>query len=145
MKPQSKQVIPFLAVSTASTATTAGNIDRLGYNYMSLDVELTTASATTAPIALKLSESDDTVVTNFADITKFVGGGTGGFTMPAGPATENTWGVKFNVDLRARKRYLKLSVTPGTTVIVSAVANLFKEELAPVDATKANVKALVQG
>ncbi len=142
MQPSSRQVIPFVPTSTASNATTAGNIDTLGYNYLSVDVTLDTASATTAPIALKLAESDDTVVTNFADISGTVGGTD--FTMPTGPATNGTWGVKLNVNLKGRKRYIRLSVTPGTTAIVAAVANLHRGEQWPDDATDANVSVLAE-
>ena len=138
---QSKQVIPFVPVSTAASATTTGNIDTLGFDYATIDVILDTASATTAVIALKLSECDTTVVSSFADVSGAVGGTD--FTLPVGPAATGTWGMKFNVDLRARKRYLKLTITPGTTAIVAAVANLTKGD-GPVNTTSANVKALVE-
>ncbi len=145
MKPQAKQVIAINQASTTNAATAAGNIDCRGYDFATIDVITTTSNDTTNnPSVLKLAESDDTVVSNFADITAFVGDGAGGFTIPDA-VTSGDWGVKFNVDLRYRKRYLRVSVSPVTTQSITAIANLHKAEQAPVNTTDANVKALVEG
>lgn len=145
MNTQPKQVIVINQSSTTNAETASGNIDTMGYDFLSLDVITTTSNAVTNnPSVLKLAESDDTVVSNFSDITEFVGDGTGGFTIPDA-VTSGDWGVKFNVDLRGRKRYLKLSVSPVTTQTISGIGNLTKAEQSPVSATDANVKALVEG
>lgn len=145
MRPAVKQVIAINGASTTNAATASGNIDTLGFEYVSIDVTTTTSNAATNnPSVLKISESDDTVVTNFADITAFVGDGVGGFTVP-NSVTSGVWGVKLNVDLRARKRYLKVTVSPLTTQVISAVANLSLGKTSPTDATGAGVKALVEG
>jgi hypothetical protein len=52
---------------------------------------------------------------------------------------------KFNVDLRHRKRYLRLLASPVTTQSFTAVANLHRGELVPVTATDAGVSVLVAG
>ena len=52
---------------------------------------------------------------------------------------------KFNLDLRGRKRYLGVRISPLTTHIITATANLSRNDEAPVDATGANVTALVEG
>jgi len=126
--------------STATNATASGNVDTLGYDEVKVCVLLDSAAATSSnPSVLKLSESDDTVVTNFADITGFVGDATDGFTVPAAD-TDDPQVVELNVDARARKRYLKVSVTPaGAAQIVGAVAVLGKAE----DSTSAGAKAAV--
>ena len=126
--------------STATNATASGNIDTLGYDEVKVQVLLDSAGATSSnPSVLKLSESDDTVVTNFANITGFVGDATDGFTIPAAD-TANPQVVELNVDCRARKRYLKVSVTPaGAAQIVGAVACLGKAK----DSTAAAAKAAV--
>ena len=143
MNPQSKQVIAINQASTTNAGTASGNIDTLGYDFVTVDVVTTTSNDTTNnPSVLKLSESDDTVVTNFADISGFVGDSD--FTIPAS-VTSGDWGLKFNVDCRARKRYIKVSVSPVTTQTISAIGNLFKAETAPVNTTSANVKVLVEG
>lgn len=145
MTPQLKQVIAIAPVSITAGATSSGNIDTLGYDWATIDVIATTSNTpSNKPTVLKLSESDDTVSSNFADVTAFVGGGTGGFTIPSADSSVAN-GHKFNVDLRARKRYLKVTLSPQTTQVVAAVANLGRGEQAPVSASKAGVLALVEG
>ena len=68
-----------------------------------------------------------------SDITAFVGDGTGGWTVPAWHTqTADAKCVKFDVDLRHRKRYLKLTITPVTTQDFIAIANLGRNEATPV-------------
>jgi len=145
MFPQLKQdiVINDSGVTNGETAT--GNIDTKGFDWLTLDVVMTTSDdATNNPSVLKLSQSDDTVVTNFSDITEFVGDGSGGFTIP-NAVTSGEWGMKFNVDCRGLKRYLRLTISPLTTQGICAVANLGRGDESPVSTTSANVKALVEG
>ena len=138
-----KQVIAINQASTTNAATASGNIDTLGFDYLDLDVITTTSNNTTNnPSVLKLSESDDTVVTNFSDVSGFVGDTD--FTIPAS-VTSGNWGVKMKVDLRTRKRYVKVSVSPLTTQVITAIGNLSAGDLNPTDATGAGVKALVEG
>lgn len=145
MREQAKQVIAISQASTTNAATASGNIDTLEYEYATIDVIMATSNVVSNnPSVLKLAESDDTVVSNFADITAFVGDGASGFTIP-NSVTAGNWGVKFNVDLRGRKRYLKVSVSPLTTQVITCIANLFRGDVAPVNTTDANVKALVNG
>lgn len=143
MNPASKQVIAINQASTTNAATASGNIDTLGYDYAVIDIITTTSDAVTNnPSVLKLSESDDTVVTNFANVSGFVGDTD--FTIP-NSVTSGDWGVQLRVDTRARKRYLKVSVSPLTTQNITAIANLYKAGELPVNTTRANVKALVVG
>ena len=138
-----KQVIAINQASTTNAATASGNIDTLGFDYADIDVITTTSNDTTNnPSVLKLSESDDTVVTNFADITAFVGDTA--FTIPAA-VTQGNWGAKLKVDLRTRKRYLKVSVSPVTTQVITAIANLSAGDENPTDATGAGANVLVEG
>jgi hypothetical protein len=132
-----KGVIVLKPQSVATTATATGLIDTLGYSFCQLDVLLDSAAAVSSnPAVLKLSESDDTVVTNFADIAAFVGGGAGGFTVPDA-STDTPQIVRMNVDLRKpRKRYLKTTLTPaGAAQLVAASARLSRaDEVAISDA-----------
>lgn len=142
MFPSSKQVIAINQASTTNAGTASGNIDRLGYDWATIDIITTTSDDTTNnPSVLKLSESDDTVVTNFANISGAVGDTD--FTI-ANAVTSGDWGMKFNVDLRGRKRYIKVSVSPLTTQVITAIANLYKGDALPVNTTDANVKNLVE-
>ena len=118
-----------IPVSTATTATATGNIDTIGYDEVKVVVLLDTQASTTSnPATLKLSESDDTVVTNFANVTQFVGDATDGFTIP-NAVTSVGQVVEMNIDCRKRKRYLKVSITPaGAAQVVGAVAIMGKAE-----------------
>jgi len=142
MRPQTKQVIAIAQSSTTNAATATGNVDTLGFDFCSLDVIMATSNDTTNnPTVFKLAESDDTVVSNFADITAFVGDTA--WTIPDA-VTAGNWGVKFNVDCRGRKRYLRLSISPLTTQVITAIANLSLGDESGSNTTVAGVKALVQ-
>jgi len=136
------------SVSTADTATDATathTLDTLGYDYASIDIVFEASTATTDDVAnaLKLEHSDDN--TTFANITEFVGGGTGGFTIPGSTVTGAANVVRFNVDLRGKKRYLKVSATPAFATRVVSVARLGKGEVGPVSAAEVGVAAVVSG
>ena len=123
-------------------------IDRLGYEYVSLDVgqEPWTNAGYTSQAAftvLKLSESDDN--SSYSDVTAFVGGGTGGFTIPTPTATAGDVVVRMDVDCRGKKRYLKVTATPYTTGTVYTVARLGKGVDGPVSASSKNVNATISG
>ena len=93
---------------------------------------------------MKVEEGDTT--SSYSNVTALVGGGVGGFTIPAASSdTDVTSIVKMDVDCRARKRYLKVSITPGATATVGIVACLSRAEVSPKDATDAGVAALVTG
>lgn len=144
MLPISKTVVAITAQSVTNAATVTGNIDRLGYDYCELDVLLAGGNAATNnPSVLKVSESDDTVVTNFADVTGLVG--DTGFTIPnIGTDTEASTVVKMRLDLKKRKRYLKVTISPITTEVLCAVAQLGRGYEAPVSTTDAGVATVVE-
>ena len=50
-----------------------------------------------------------------------------------------------DIDARAKKRYLKVSMTPGASATLGVVAHLSKAEEAPVSASEAGVIGLVRG
>lgn len=145
MKPAIKTVIALAPASTTNGATQTANIDTLGFDHLSLDICGTTADVVSNKYSVcKLSEADTTDATNFSDITKFVAGGTGGFTL-ASANTSSPYAVKLNLDCTYRKRYIKLTVSPRTTQTLWAHASLQKGEQAPVIAADANVNTLVEG
>ncbi len=140
---QSRQDIVILDGAVTNGETVTGYVDTLDYDFLTMDVFLSTAdSVSNNPSTLKLTEGDTTVVSSAVTFGSFVG--DTGFTIPA-CVTAGDWGVKFNVDTRARKRYIFLTVTPLTTQVVAAVGNLTKGTESPRTTTKANVKALVEG
>lgn len=140
MFPQLKTDVVITPASYTNGATASGNVDTMGADFVTIDVFMSTSNdVTNNPSVLKISESDDTVVTNFADVTGLVGDTS--FTIP-NSVTAGDWAVKFNIDTRGRKRYLKLSVTPLTTQVIAAVANLGRQSVAATAAT-GDMKAIV--
>lgn len=142
MNPQLKQSIIINQASTTNAGTATGYVDTLGADFVTIDVITTTSNnVTNNPSVLKVTESDDTYVSNSSAITGLTGDTD--FTIP-NAVTSGDWGVKFNIDCRARKRYLHVSVSPVTTQTITAIANLGKMGEAPVSTASANVKALVE-
>jgi hypothetical protein len=132
-----------VTTSVASSATFTHEIDTLGYKFATVDVIFSpyTASSVSLASVLKVGESDTasqgTAATN---ITGLVGGTD--FTIAATGASTgaNVGGIaRFNVDLRGRKRYLTVIVSPSTTVAVISAARLSKGENHAVTVTEANV------
>lgn len=121
--------------STATNATASGLVDTLGFDSVSVQVFLDSQAATSSnPATLKLQECDTSNGT-FADITGLVGDATDGFTIPVADAA-NPQVLQLHVDMRHRKRYLKLLVTPaGTAQVVGATAVLGKAEQTPASST----------
>jgi len=144
MRPQLKTILAISPTSVTNAATATGSIDTLGAHFATIDVTETTADVVSnSPSVLKISESDITDSTGYSDITALVGGGAGGFTIGNDSTTAQNL-RKFNVDLRGRKRYLKVTVSPRTTQTITAIAQLMLMEQAPVSAAKAGVSVLVE-
>lgn len=141
---RAKSLVSILGTGITNGATATANFDCSGYSFLSLDVILGTSNtASNNPSVLKLSESDDTVVTNFADIAEAVGDGASGFTIPT-MSTSVANIVRINVDLRKRKSVLRLAVSPTTTQAIIADARLYGGvENADKNVTEAGVLAVV--
>lgn len=146
MTPQLKTIVALnnASYSAAQTSPT-GLIDTLGYDWATIDVISATSNVVSnVPTVLKLQECDTTVASSFADIAAFA--------TPAVIPNANTAATailqnnfKFNVDCRARKRYLQVVFAPATTQVTTVVANLGRGEQAPVTAAKANAMLLIEG
>ena len=105
--------------SAATTARTA-NLDTQGANYASIAIALGAELNTNSTnVVVQLSESDTTVVTTFAT-----------FNASYNQTVDNTAATvtAYHVDLKGRKRYLRLTLTPDTTtngpVVSSAIGIL---------------------
>ena len=116
-----------LITPVSGTADATANLDTIDADYATIAVALNAELTTDAVVpTLSLLESDDTVVTNFATIVADV---TGADVTAARLHT-------YHVDLRGRKRYLRLAVTYGTVVtddafIVSANSSLTRQVEGP--------------
>lgn len=137
----SKAAIIFAPVSATNGATQSGTFDCVGHDHAEIDLVLATADVVSnKPSVLKFQESDTTDASNYADSAGLVGGTD--FTVVAGD-TQNPQIVKFSIDLRKRKRYMKLIVSPRTTQINGANVNLRRSEVVPVTTTSMTVAQFV--
>lgn len=143
----SKSATKIGTADTATNATHQHSIDTLGFDYASIDVvfEPVAAAGTNSAVAvaLKLQEGDTTA--SYSDITAFVGGGTGGFTIPTPDTTTDANVVRFDVDMRGRKRYLNVYATPNVASVVASAARLGKPEEGPTTAAGKGVLGAVSG
>jgi hypothetical protein len=134
MLPHSKAAIAIVPISKTNGATATGEaIDRLGFDYVEIDIIASTADVVSNTLSvLKLQESATTDATNFADISA---GGTQ-FTIATNAytsaASQNIW--SFKVDGRGRKRYLRVLASPQTTMVIGGTAKLFRAKQALVTA-----------
>jgi hypothetical protein len=135
--------VPAAAIGATATATLT--IDTIGYDAASVAVVRASNSSTAFANVIKIADSDDN--STYTDVTALVGGGTGGFTIPAiaASATGSASILKLDVDCKSRKRYLKVSYTPGASANVAIVARLGRGEEAPTTASDAGVIGIVKG
>jgi len=124
-------------VTAATTARTA-NLDTQGAKYATIEVVLGAQLNTnaTAP-TISISESDTTVATTFATFNSSFS------TSQANAAA--TVGA-YHVDLKGRKRYLRLTLTPDTTTngaVLSSVVGILDKEIR--SANSGNADTVVVG
>lgn len=114
--------------SQTNSATRTANLDTRGAAYATIRMAFASEINTNAVgPTLALTESDDTVVTNFAT-----------FNADFARSAEDITGAKqivYRTDLRGRKRYLRLAVTTATAtndnVTMGAVATLSRNAIEP--------------
>lgn len=114
--------------SQTNSATRTANLDCRGAAYATIRVTMASEINTNAiGPAIVLRESDDTQATNFAT-----------FHADCSRTAEDITAAKqvtFKIDTRARKRYLRLSLTTETTtndnVTASATATLGRKAIEP--------------
>ena len=116
--------------SVSGTATAGASIDCSGADYATITInfaiELNTNGATPTVSVL---ENDTTVVSNFT-------------TIVANRAEDLTAAhlVVYHVDMKYRKRYLRLTVTPGTTtndvIVMGADMELSRKAISPGSTTE---------
>lgn len=123
-------VLPPASISAAGTGS--GTVDSLGWDYASIYLHCATQSSGNTH-TLVLDEGDTTsAFTTNADLT----------ITTVTPSTSVTQAYGWLLDLRKRKRYLRLTVTvPGTAQIVEASCVLSRGEQAPDTAAKRGLTA----
>lgn len=137
---------PAAIKDNASFTTTT--IDTFGYDYLVVSFAL--GATDIAMTALKLTESDDSGMGSPNDVTGSVYGTStlpkvdGGTTSALPSATDGNGVFQWFVDLRGKKRYIKLVATAGngtSGTYGSAVAFLGRGDVAPTTATDKGVVA----
>ena len=147
MVPSNTKCVCMIAPGTvAAASTTEAGLDTYGYDYCTIDViNGNTATNATAVTFIQVSESDTVLPTAYTDGTAIVAltgaaavSATAGFVLPT-PSTCTVVPVgsnfRFNIDLKGRKRYLGLLVTPAQTWSLSAVAMLSRVQDGPAMST----------
>jgi hypothetical protein len=125
MLPHPKTVIAIVPISKTNGATATGEaIDTKGYDFACISIIASTADVVSntssfATFAGAVSGTDYTIATN-------------AYTSSAG---QNVWSLF--VDCRPRKRYLRVSASPQTTMVIGGVAMLHRGEIAPTTASAA--------
>lgn len=148
MRPQtSKLVMAILPVSKTNGATAGGEIvDTKGAKHVTFNIAASLADVVSnTPNVMKLQEADVTAATSFADVSGFVGGTDFviGNSYTATANGQNLWKLEVNLNNSVRKRYLRLQVSPQTTMVIAATADLKMMETQPTNAAAAGVLALV--
>lgn len=140
MVPAVKNVIAIIPISKTNGATAVGEfIDTKGWDYVTIPIIASTADVVSNTLSvLKIEEGDTT-----SSVATFAGAVSGtDYTIATNAytstANQNVW--SFRVDCRARKRYLRVSASPQTTMVIAATATLHRGEKAP--ATSAEAGAL---
>lgn len=136
---QMEKVVATLPATGSSAVTLT--VDTLGYDYASLAVLRGSNASTVFASVLKVEESDDN--STYTSVSGFVGGTD--FTIPTVTDTAGTSVVKLDVDTKARKRYLKVTATPSTSIPVAITGRLSRGEVAPSSASEAGVLGWVKG
>lgn len=138
MVPAHKNVIAITPVSTTNGGTATGEmIDTKGWDYVNIAIVAGTANVVSNTLSvLKIEEGDTT-----SSVATFSGAVSGtDYTIATNAYTssangQNVW--SFNVDTRARKRYLRVSASPQTTMVIGGVATLSRGEAAPTTSAQA--------
>lgn len=140
MLPATKIAIAIIPISKTNGATATGElIDTKGWDYCTIGIVASTADVVSNTLSvLKIEEGDTT-----SSVATFTGAVSGtDYTIATNAYTsttnQNVW--SFNVDCRARKRYLRVSASPQTTMVIGGVAVLSRGEIGP--ATSAQAGAL---
>lgn len=143
MVPAPKRVIAITPVSKTNGATATGEfIDTKGFDYATISVFASAADVVSNTLSvLKIEEGDTT-----SSVATFAGAvqntdftvATNAYTNTAG---QNLW--TYGVDLRGRKRYLRVSASPQTTMIIAGHAELHRGEVMPVTASQAGALNLI--
>ncbi len=142
---QRGKLVNFFPPQSIGTTAVAGLIDTKGFNYLTVVTNLAAVTTATTITALAFTEGATTAA---ADAITALTGGTaaGNFTIPVGKGTATTVTgtvTVFHVDLKKRKRYLKLSATLSHASVFTAEGLLTRGVKDPTTAAEAGADAVI--
>jgi len=120
--------------SVATNATATATVSCVGYRYAEVILHLATQTASNVDTTMTITESDGTTYVTNADLTM----------TTVAPDTSNAQVYKWFLDLRKRKKNLKITYTSvGAARVASAIVQLSRAEQAPTTAALRGVTAQV--
>lgn len=120
--------------SVATNATATATVDCSGYSYAEVTLHLATQTAANVDTTMTVTESDGTTYVTNSDLTM----------TTVAPDTSNAQIYKWYLDLRKRKKNLKITYTAvGTARIAAASITLSRAAQPPTTASGRGVTAQV--
>lgn len=117
-----KRVALLKPQSVTSQTTVSATVSVVGWDYAEIVLHLDTAAATSTESTILVTESDGTTYATHADLTM----------TTAAPDTDNQQIYVWFLDLRKRKKNLKITYMPAAAKLASAHAVLHRGEVAPI-------------
>lgn len=128
---QSVKTLTLAPASISSGGTASMILDTRGFAEARICVNAGTSNTATNNFSvLKIEQGDTTSA--FSDLDGYVGDASGSWSIPnAVTSATACQPLVFNVDLLGKKRYLKVSASPTTTVLVGMQADMFRARISP--------------
>lgn len=129
-----KKVSLIVPQSVATNATATATVSGVGYDYAEIVLHLATQTASNVDTTMTITEGDGTSFATHADLAM----------TTAAPDTSNPQIYVWYLDLRKRKKNLKITYTPAAAArVAAAVAHLSRGEQAPTTAALRGVAGQV--
>lgn len=127
-----------------SSQTCTLTLDTLGHEYASIDVIFGPAASTSSVAQTLTLQHADAATGTYANITGFTGD-----LKPAayaGQTVTDTMTVsRLEVDMRGKRRYLRVQASPNTDTVIVVAARLGRSEEGPYNASTKNVAVNTAG
>lgn len=131
------------AVFTSSQTCTM-TLDTLGHRYASIDVVYGPAASTSSVAQTLTLQHADAATGTYSNVTGFTGD-----LKPAAYAgqtvTDTMTTVRLDVDMRGKKRYVRVQSSPNTDTVIVMSARLGKSEEGAYDTTTKGAKVSAEG
>ena len=127
-----------------SSQTNTLTLDTLGFEYASIDVIYGPAASTSSVAQTLTLQQSDSASTDYGNVTGFTGD-----LKPAAYAgqtvTDTMTTVRLDVDMRGKKRYLRVATSPNTDTVIVVAARLSKAEEGSYDTTTKGARVSAAG